>query len=68
VSSDFVFLFWREVDLGGRNFVRFMPVHLPLDGSVLILMLIRAPEVTGFGCPVGLFWKQGSVSFMCVGA
>jgi len=48
------FLFGRDVDLGGRNLVRFMP----LDGSVLISMLSCAPEVVGFGCLVGLFWKR----------
>lgn len=36
VSSDFVFLFGREVDLGGRILVRIMLVHLPLDGSVCL--------------------------------
>ena len=52
------FLFGREVDLRGRNLVRFMLIHLPLDDSVLISMLSCAPEVVGFGCLVGLFWKR----------
>jgi hypothetical protein len=33
VTSDFVFLFGHEVDLGGQNLVRFVPVLLPFDGS-----------------------------------
>lgn len=34
--------------------------------ALLILMLIRAPEVIVFGCQVGLLWKQSSVSLVCV--